>query len=79
MTKDKTNYTEVQQRNGVTRRVPKEYHKPLGKTMTVSYTIPITIADTITQYVEDGVESTKSKVVSQLLFEAITAREQGNE
>lgn len=73
MSKDLVLFTEVQQRNGVTRRVPTSYYKPLGKTKTVSMTLPISIVGVINEIAIKS-EMTKSKVMSELLAEAIESR-----
>lgn len=75
MTKEITDYTEVKQRNGVTRRVPKQYYKPNGKTKTVSMTLPIAIVEIINN-ISENTDETKSAVMSQLLFEALEARDE---
>lgn len=73
MSKDSVLFTEVRQRNGVTRRVPTSYYKPLGKTKTVSMTLPISIVEVINEIAANS-EMTKSKVMSELLAEAIEGR-----
>lgn len=74
MNENPIDYTEVKQKNGITRRVPKEYHKPLGKTMTVSMTLPISVIDAVVELAESSAVS-KSSMYSELLTEALEARE----
>lgn len=74
MNKSTIEYTVVKQKNGVVRKVPKTYSKPLGKTKTVSMTLPITLVEAIEELANETTGS-KSKLYTFLLSKALEERE----
>ena len=74
MSKPVKQYNAVTMKNGVTRQVPTQYHKPSGKKKTVSMTLPIALTSVVENLANIDFNDNKSNAYETLLLEALESR-----